>query len=101
VPDVSCYARRRAFLCGALEEIGYQLQRPAGTFYVFPRSPLADDLAFVRLLVKEGVLAVPGTGFGGPGYLRLALTAPDDVIQRSVAGFARAFAAASSLICEK
>jgi len=97
VPDVSCYVRRRAFLCDALEKIGYQLQRPAGTFYVFPRSPLADDLAFVRLLVKEGVLAVPGTGFGGPGHLRLALTAPDDVIERSVAGFARAFEAAARL----
>lgn len=97
VPDVSSYARRRAFLCDALEKIGYSLVRPAGTFYLFPQTPIPDDMAFVRLLVKEGVLAVPGAGFGRTGCLRLALTAPDETIERSVPGFARAFEAAASI----
>jgi aspartate aminotransferase len=77
-----------------LARIGYQVTPPEGTFYVFLRSPLADDIAFVRLLAAEGVLAVPGAGFGRGGYIRLSLTVPPEVIQRSLAAFERAFQAA-------
>jgi aspartate aminotransferase len=78
-------------MCAALEEIGYELTRPEGTFYVFPKTPIPDDIAFVRLLQKEGVLGVPGAGFGRTGYFRLSLTVPMDTIERSIPAFARAF----------
>jgi aspartate aminotransferase len=91
VPEVSEYQRRRDTMCGILRRIGYEFDIPRGTFYVFPRTPIPDDLRFVRELVSEGILAVPGTGFGRAGYMRLALTAPCEVIERSEAGFARAF----------
>jgi aspartate aminotransferase len=90
--DVAGYQRKRDLLCGALERIGYQLRRPEGTFYLFPRSPLADDIAFIRLLADEGVLGVPGTGFRRPGYFRLSFTVPLDTIERSIPAFERAFA---------
>jgi len=54
------------------------------------KTPIPDDIAFVRLLAAEGVLAVPGTGFGRRGYIRLSLTVPRDIIVRSMPGFARA-----------
>jgi len=43
------------------------------------------------LLAKEGVLAVPGAGFGRSGYIRLSLTIPLERIEKSIAGFERAF----------
>ncbi|RLB06680.1 MAG: pyridoxal phosphate-dependent aminotransferase, partial [Deltaproteobacteria bacterium] len=63
---------------------------PAGAFYVFPKSPIPDDVEFVKLLQDELILAVPGSGFGGPGYFRLAYCVDDDTIKRSFDGFKRA-----------
>ena len=54
-----------------------------GAFYIFPRSPIPDDVAFVRELQKHKILAVPGVGFGTPGHFRLAYCIPMDVIERS------------------
>jgi aspartate aminotransferase len=88
--DAGVYQQRRDRLCGALERLGYEITRPEGTFYLFPRSPLPDDIAFVRLLAEEGVLGVPGAGFGRGGYFRLSLTVPMETIERSLDGFARA-----------
>ena len=88
--DVTLYQRKRDVVCDALESFGYQVNRPQGTFYVFPQSPIADDLAFVNRLLEEGILAVPGTGFGRAGHFRLSLTIPLDAIERSLAGFGRA-----------
>jgi aspartate aminotransferase len=92
IVDVAAYEHKRNVLCDALEAIGYEVRRPEGTFYVFLKTPIPDDAAFVRMLAAEGVLTVPGTGFGRSGYLRLSLTIPLEHIQRSIAGFARAFA---------
>lgn len=89
--DVSSYQSKRDLLCDALTRIGYDVRRPEGTFYVFPKTPIADDIAFVRRLAKEGVLGVPGTGFGRAGYMRLSITVPAQMIERSIAGFAAAF----------
>ena len=57
---------------------------------MFPKAPIADDLAFVRGLMDEGILAVPGSGFGRSGYFRLSLTIPLQTIQRALPGFERA-----------
>ncbi|MEI9971943.1 MAG: aminotransferase class I/II-fold pyridoxal phosphate-dependent enzyme [Ignavibacteriota bacterium] len=92
--DVAPYQEKRAILCDALQAMGYDAPRPQGAFYVFPRTPLADDVAFIRLLQAEGVLAVPGTGFGRRGYMRLSLTISKDDLVRSLPGFERAMARA-------
>jgi aspartate aminotransferase len=89
--DVAQYQQRRDMICAELTRIGYQVVKPRGTFYLFPNSPIPDDLAFIRELLAEGILAVPGSGFSRPGYFRLALTNPCEVIVRAIPGFARAF----------
>jgi aspartate aminotransferase len=94
LPEVAEYQRRRDHMCAMLQRIGYQFDVPRGTFYVFPQTPIPDDLAFVQHLVHEGILAVPGSGFGRSGYFRLALTSPCEVIDRAESGFSRAFHAA-------
>jgi aspartate aminotransferase len=88
--DVAAYQRKRDVLCDGLAAAGYDVRKPEGGYYVFLRSPIADDVAFVGHLLKQGILAVPGIGFGRSGYVRLTLTVPMDTIERSLPGFARA-----------
>ena len=87
---LAIYARRRDMLAEILDEAGYEFMLPQGTFYFFPKAPGGDDLAFVERLKEHLILAVPGSGFGGPGYFRLSFAVPDAVIARSREGFARA-----------
>jgi aspartate aminotransferase len=93
--DPAPYENKRNVLCDALEAIGYEVRRPEGAFYIFLKTPIPDDVAFTHRLAEEGVLAVPGTGFGRSGYVRLSLTIPMERIQKSIGGFARAFHASS------
>lgn len=95
--DVSVYRAKRDTLYKGLKSAGYECFEPPGAFYLFPKSPIHDDVAFVRLLVEENILAVPGSGFGGPGYFRLAYCVDDHTIERALPGFARAMDKARSL----
>lgn len=88
--DVSLYARKRGLLCDGLAAAGYEFNKPAGAFYLFPKSPDPDDAAFVRALLEERILAVPGRGFGAPGYFRLAYCVADETIVNAMPGFKRA-----------
>ncbi len=88
--DISSYQQRRDILCRKLKAMGYELTPPQGSYYVFVKTPIADDVAFIRLLQAEGILAVPGIGFGRAGYMRLSLTIPLADMERSFAGFERA-----------
>jgi aspartate aminotransferase len=98
--DVEIYRRKRDRLVSALKDFGYELIRPPGTFYLFPKSPLADDVRFVRILQEENILVVPGSGFGGPGYFRIAYCVDDQVIERALPGFERAIVRAKSMLRE-
>ena len=88
--DIALYQAKRDRLCDALQAMGYDAPRPQGSFYVFARTPIADDVAFIRALQEEGILAVPGTGFGRGGYMRLSLTISMPELVRSLPGFERA-----------
>ena len=88
--DVSLYQAKRDRLCNALNAMGYEAPRPQGAYYVFPKTPIADDVAFIRLLQTEGILAVPGSGFGRAGYMRLSLTIDAKALEQSLPGFERA-----------
>jgi aspartate aminotransferase len=88
--DVGEYQAKRDVLCDALTAAGYDAPRPQGSYYVFAKTPIADDIEFIRILQEQGILAVPGTGFGRPGYMRLSLTIPRRELERSLAGFERA-----------
>jgi aspartate aminotransferase len=94
--DTSIYARRCRLFCQILTDAGYEFTPPKGAFYLFPKSPLADDAEFVGLLAEQRILGVPGRGFGLPGYFRLAFCVEDAIITRSTEGFHRAMAAAQN-----
>lgn len=88
--SVTEYQQKRDFLYGHLTQMGYSLVKPQGAFYIFPKSPLEDDVAFVRKLQELKVLTVPGRGFGTPGYFRIAYCVEDEVLEGSLAGFREA-----------
>jgi aspartate aminotransferase len=87
---------KRDRMIGILSEIGYQVHVPEGTFYLLPRSPWSDDLAFIRLLGTHDILCLPGTVLEFPGFFRISLTASEEMIERSQRGFAEAFRYAQS-----
>ena len=88
--DVELIQRRRDRMVAALRDAGYELHVPEATFYLLPRSPLPDDGDFCDLLAEERILVMPGAMLEQPGYFRISLTASDDMIERSLPGFARA-----------
>ena len=88
--DISEYARKRELLCDGLASFGYEFIKPPGTFYLFPASPIPDDVEFVNALKTERILVVPGTGFNGPGFFRIAFCVDDSTIKNSLPGFERA-----------
>jgi aspartate aminotransferase len=88
--DIAAYAEKRDLMCDGLARYGYEVRKPQGAFYIFLKTPIPDDLAFVRILQTEGVLAVPGSGFGRGGYIRLSLTVPRETIVHSLPAFERA-----------
>jgi aspartate aminotransferase len=88
--DVSIYKRRRDLLCKGLADAGYEFNIPEGAFYLFPKSPIADDIQFLKVLKEELILAVPGVAFRAPGFFRLSSAVPDATISGSFGGFNRA-----------
>lgn len=88
--DNSIYERRRELFCEILQDAGYTFNPPKGAFYIFVKTPIPDDVEFCAILQEEKILAVPGRGFGAPGYFRLAFCVPESSISGSAEGFARA-----------
>jgi len=86
--DVDHLQRKRDRLVDALTAIGYRLTPPEGTFYLWVRSPLADDRAFADRLAESDIFVMPGSLFQTPGSFRISLTANDAMIERSLPGFA-------------
>ncbi len=91
--DLSIYDARRQAMAQVLTDAGITFTMPKGAFYFFPAAPGGDDLAFCKALMDEGILAVPGRGFGMPGYIRLCCAVDIDIIQRSALAFKKAMAA--------
>jgi len=88
--DATDYQRKRDLLYSSLKDFGYSVVKPQGAFYLFPKSPIQDDVAFVDALQEWNVLVVPGTGFGTPGYFRISYCVEDSVISGSLEGFKKA-----------
>ncbi len=88
--NVEVYQARRDLFYQGLVNAGYEVIKPRGAFYLFPKSPIADEVSFVRSLQEENILVVPGSGFGSPGYFRIAYCVEEKTIETAMPGFARA-----------
>jgi aspartate aminotransferase len=85
--DIDALQSRRDRMVPALAEMGYEVTRPEGTFYLMVRSPDPDDLAFTARLAKLGALVLPGTIVECPGWFRISLTASDAMVERGLESF--------------
>ncbi len=85
--DIADYQRKRDYLHGALTDMGYSVVLPQGAFYMFPKSPVPDEMDFLAELRKHNILAVPGKGFGRSGYIRISYCIEDKTIEGSLTGF--------------
>ena len=86
--DIDAYDANRKLLYNGLHELGYECEYPAGAFYLWVKTPVAEP-EFVALAKKYNLLLVPGASFGCEGYVRLAYCVSGDMIKRSMASFAK------------
>ncbi len=82
--DIAEYQEKRDILYNYLTALGFKMVKPQGAFYLFPESPLPDDVEFVMAAQKHNILLVPGSGFGAPGYFRIAYCIDKQVILNSL-----------------
>lgn len=85
--DVEAYNKNRELLYGSLLEMGYECIKPQGAFYLFVKALGGDDKAFCAKAKEFNLLLVPGSTFGGPGYVRIAYCVDYDMIKRSLPAF--------------
>ena len=86
--DISVYETNRNLLTRGLRDMGYSVVEPGGTFYIFPRTIIDDDIAFCeRAKLDYNLLIVPGTGFGCPGHTRISYCVPTERVERSLEYF--------------
>jgi aspartate/methionine/tyrosine aminotransferase len=85
--DLAELTRKRDRMLGALEELGYRMTRPEGTFYLWGAAPGDDAAGFAAALAARGVHIMPGTFFGRPTHFRICLTATPDMLERALPAF--------------
>ncbi|MBR62371.1 MAG: aspartate aminotransferase [Dehalococcoidia bacterium] len=89
--NVEKYKQNRDFLWTQLTDIGYEVIKPEGAFYMFPKCPIQDDVQYVNKLRENNVLVVPGSGFGSPGYFRISYCVDENTLQGCIDGFRKVF----------
>ena len=85
--DVPYYDRNREDLYNGLKEMGFECIKPQGAFYLFMKSPVADEKVFCEAAKKQHSLIVPGSSFACPGYVRIAYCVAHETIINSMPGF--------------
>jgi aspartate aminotransferase len=86
--DIGALQRRRDRFVSGLRDCGYEVRTPEGAFYITPKAPIEDDVAFADLLAKEGVYVLPGSVVHMDGYFRASVTASDEMVERALPVFA-------------
>lgn len=85
--DLEAYDRNRNLLYNGLRDRGFECIKPEGAFYLFVKSPIADEKAFCAQAQTYNLLLVPGSSFACPGYVRIAYCVSPEQIERSMPAF--------------
>jgi aspartate aminotransferase len=85
--NIRDYEEKRDLFYNSLKAFGYRVVKPQGAFYLFPKAPIEDEVAFVKELQSRRILTVPGRGFGKPGYFRIAYCVEKKIIEGALPGF--------------
>ena len=87
--DLSVYEKNMSLLYNELTALGFDIVRPGGTFYMFPKALEADSVAFSKKAMAHDLILVPGDSFGAPGYFRIAYCVDTQKVERSLEAFRR------------
>ena len=87
--DLSIYEKNMNILYDELTSLGFEIVRPGGTFYMFPKALEEDAVAFSKKALKHDLILVPGNSFGAPGYFRIAYCIDTEKVERSLEAFRR------------
>jgi aspartate aminotransferase len=82
--DLSVYETNMNIIYNQLVDLGFEVVRPGGTFYIFPKALEADSIAFCRKAMKYDLVLVPGDSFGCPGYFRMAYCVETEKVERAM-----------------
>ena len=93
--DLTELEAKRDLMVTGLRDAGYEVHQPDGTFYLLPKAPMEDDMAFAEILAAHKLFVMPGTICSIPGYFRITLTSSRERLQQSLAAFAEARASVS------
>lgn len=85
--NLSVYEENKNILYKALTEMGYDCIEPNGTFYMFPKCPIADDKEFCAKAKDFRLIIVPGSSFACPGYFRIAFCVDKTTVENSLDSF--------------
>ena len=85
--DLEFYDRNRKLLYNKLTELGFEVIKPQGAFYLLVKSPYEDEAEFVKAAKKNHIILVSTKTFGCPGYVRIAYCVDYSMIERSLPAF--------------
>ena len=88
--DLAELEAKRDLMVAGLRDAGYDVHQPEGTFYLLPKAPMEDDMAFFEILATHKLFVMPGTICSIPGYFRITLTSSKERLQESLQNFAAA-----------
>lgn len=82
--DLSVYETNMNIIYDTLVSLGFEVVKPGGTFYIFPKALEEDSVAFCQKAMKYDLVLVPGDSFGCPGYFRMAYCVETEKVQRAM-----------------
>lgn len=82
--DFSVYEKNMNLIYDCLKDIGFEVQKPGGTFYIFPKALEEDSVAFCQKALEYDLILVPADSFGCPGYFRMAYCIDTEKVERSL-----------------
>ena len=87
--DLSVYETNMNLLYDKLVELGFEVVRPGGTFYIFPKALEDDAVQFCKKARRYNLILVPSDSFGVPGYVRMAYCIDTEKVKRSLPALER------------
>ena len=82
--DLNVYETNMNLLYDTFKDLGFEVQRPGGTFYIMPKALEDDAAAFCKKALQYDLVFVPCEGFHAPGYFRVAYCQDTEKVRRAL-----------------
>lgn len=82
--DLSVYEKNMNIIYDTLVDLGFEVVKPGGTFYIFPKALEEDSIAFCKKAMNYDLVLVPADTFGCPGYFRMAYCIETEKVERAM-----------------